>query len=126
MTKAALWTGRILTGLAGAFMLFDSLIKIPPLPPVVQTMNDMAIPVSLARPIGVIELVCTVLYLIPRTAPLGAVLLTGVMGGAIATHMKLGSPLVSHTLFGVYLGVLIWAGLWLRDARVRAVLAPRP
>jgi uncharacterized membrane protein YphA (DoxX/SURF4 family) len=120
--KPAIWIGRALSGLAIAFMLIDSLMKLPPLQPVVDTMTQMGIPVHLARPIGVIELICTILYAIPRTAPLGAVGLTAVMGGAIATHMKLESPLASHTLFGVYLGLLIWGGLWLRDSRVRAAL----
>jgi hypothetical protein len=72
--------------------------------------------------LGVIGLVSTALYALPRTSVLGAILLTGYMGGAIATHLRIGSPLFSHTLFGVYLGVLLWGGLWLRDPRVRALL----
>jgi len=119
--RAMLWAGRILTALAVLFMIFDIAIKLVDLPVVRDTLVQLGYPPDLGRTIGVIELVCLALYLVPRTSVLGAVLFTGVMGGAIATHMRVGDPLVSHTLFGVYLGAALWGGLWLRDARLRAI-----
>ena len=120
--KAMLWTGRVMSGLLVAFMLMDSIIKLILIQPVIDTMTQMGLPVAMARPIGVIELAATFLYAVPRTSVLGAILLTGVFGGAIASHWRLDSPLFSHILFGVYLGLLAWGGLWLRDPRVRAVM----
>jgi len=119
-----LWAGRILSGLAVLFLLFDGLIKLPPLEIVITTMNELGYPAtdSFARFLGVVTLACTALYAWPRTALLGAVLLTGLFGGAIATHLRIGSPLFSHTLFGIYFGVTVWGGLWLRDPRVRHVM----
>ncbi|MBR0656931.1 DoxX family protein [Plastoroseomonas arctica] len=114
--------GRVITALVVAFMLFNSIIKLLVLGPVVESFTELGLPLHLAVPIGVIELVATLLYAVPRTAPLGAVLLTAVMGGAIATHLRLGSPLLSHTLFGVWLGALMWLGVWLRDPALRALL----
>jgi hypothetical protein len=120
--KAMLWAGRAMSGLLIAFMLMDSVIKLILIQPVIDTMTQMGLPVTMARPIGVIELSATFLYMVPRTSLLGAVLLTAVFGGAIASHWRLDSPLFSHTLFGVYLGLLAWGGLWLRDPRIRAVM----
>jgi hypothetical protein len=120
--NAAVWTGRLLSGLVVVFLLFDGAIKLIPLDIVVETSQQLRIPVELARPLGVITLLCTILYAIPRTSVLGAILLTGYMGGAIYTHLRVGSPLFSHTLFGVYLSLFIWGGLWLRDPRVRALI----
>ncbi len=93
-----LWAGRILSGLAVLFLLFDGLIKLPPLEIVITTMNELGYPAtdSFARFLGVVTLACTALYAWPRTALLGAVLLTGLFGGAIATHLRIGSPLFSH------------------------------
>lgn len=122
MPKALIWVGRGMSGLLVAFMLMDSIIKLILIQPVIDTMTQMGLPVAMARPIGAIELAVTVLYAVPRTSLLGAVLLTAVFGGAIASHWRLDSPLFSHTLFGVYLGLLAWGGLWLRDPRVRAVM----
>lgn len=124
VSTKALWAGRILSGLAILFLLFDGLIKLPPLEIVLTTSKQMGLPASesFARFLGVVTLACTALYAWPRTALLGAVLLTGLFGGAIATHLKLDSPLFSHTLFGVYLGLMVWGGLWLRDERVRRVM----
>lgn len=121
-SKAGLWIGRVMSTLFALFMLMDSSIKLVPLRPVVETLTRMELPVSMARPIGTIELVSLALYLWPRTAVLGAVLYTGIFGGAIASHWRLGDPLFSHTLFGVYLGALMWGGLWLRDERLRAIM----
>ena len=119
VSTRALWAGRLLSGLAILFLLFDGLIKLPPLEIVTTTSKEMGLPAtaSFARFLGVVTLACTALYAWPRTA-----LLTGLFGGAIATHLKLDSPLFSHTLFGLYLGLMVWGGLWLRDERVRRVM----
>ncbi len=123
--RLMLWTGRVLTGLAIAFMTFDTVIKLIDLQVVRDSLTQLGYPTALGPTIGAIELICLLLYIFPRTAVLGAVLLTAVMGGAIASHMRLGDPLVSHTLFGVYLGAVIWGGLYLRDARLRAIFPIR-
>lgn len=122
ISKPLLWAGRVMSGLLVVFMVMDSLIKLVLIQPVIDTMTQMGLPAAMARPIGAIELVVTLLYAIPRSSVLGAVLLTAVFGGAIASHWRLGDPLFSHTLFGVYLGLLAWGGIWLRDPRVRAVM----
>jgi hypothetical protein len=116
--------GYALSGLVILFMLMDAAMKLMRLPIVLETTVQLGWPSRSVTPLGVLLLVCTVLYGWPRTSALGAVLLTGYLGGAIATHARIGSPLFTHTLFGVYLGVLVWAGLYLRDPRVRALLAP--
>lgn len=114
-----------LTGLVGVFLAFDAAIKLVPIQPVLDSFQALGFPAGVARPIGLLELVILVLYLVPRTSVLGAVLLTGVMGGAIASHVRIEDPLFSHTLFGVYLGALAWLGLWLRDDRLRALMPLR-
>jgi hypothetical protein len=123
-SRTALWTGRILSGVAVLFLLMDGAIKLVPIQPVIDSLRELGYPPteSLARFLGALTLVCTVLYAWPRTAVLGAVLLTGLMGGAIASHLRLGDPLFSHTLFGVWLGLFLWVGLWLREPRLRALL----
>ena len=123
-TKAALWTGRALSGLVILFLTVDGAIKLAPIQPVIDSLRELGYPTSdsFARFLGVVTLVGTALYAWPRTSLLGAVLLTGLMGGAIATHLRLDHPLFSHTLFGVYLGLLLWAGLWLRDHRLRQLM----
>lgn len=120
-SRAGLWVGRVMSTLFALFLLMDSTIKLVPIDAVTRTMTEMRLPATMARPIGIIELASLALYLWPRTAVLGAVLFTGVFGGAIASHWRLGDPLFSHVLFGVYLGVLMWGGLWLRDQRLRAL-----
>jgi hypothetical protein len=122
--SASIVVGRVLSGLVIAFLLFDGAIKLVPIAPVTETMQQLGYSNSaaLARGLGVLTIVCTLLYAIPRTAPVGAVLLTGLLGGAIATHLRVGSPLFSHLLFGVYVGAAMWIGLYLRDARVRSLL----
>ena len=121
--SAALWTGRVLSGLFSLFMLFDVVIKLIRLPVVDQTMAVLGWTRGEGFWIGAMELVFVALYLVPRTAVLGAVLMTGVLGGATAAHVRIDDPLFSHILFGVYLGAFMWGGLWLRDPRLRA-LAP--
>jgi hypothetical protein len=125
--RFALWLGRILSGLVVAFLLFDGAIKLVPWPVVTETMDRMGYGSSetLARALGVITVACTVLYAIPPTSILGAILLTGYLGGAIASQVRIGSPLFSHILFGVYLGLMIWGGLWLRDRSLRGLLPLR-
>jgi hypothetical protein len=116
--------GRILSGLVIVFMLFDGAIKLVPWPVVMQTMDRMGYGSSenLARTLGVISIACTVLYSIPPTSILGAILLTGYLGGAMASHVRIGSPLFTHTLFGFYLGLMLWGGLWLRDRSLRDLM----
>jgi hypothetical protein len=123
-SRSALWTGRILSGIAVLFLLADGTIKLVPIQPVIDSLRELGYPPteSLARFLGVLTLGCTVLYAWPRTALLGAVLLTGLMGGAIASHMRLGDPLLTHTLFGVWLGLFLWVGLWLRDPQLRRLM----
>jgi hypothetical protein len=126
-TSAALWTGRITSGLVILFLLMDGAIKMVPIQPVIDSLKELGYPAneSFARLLGIIVLAGAALYAWPRTAILGAILLTGLFGGAIASHLRLGDPLFSHTLFGVYLGVLMWGGLWLRDPAVRMLLPLR-
>ncbi|MER9104832.1 DoxX family protein [Mesorhizobium sp. M0011] len=124
VSPGALWTGRVLSGVIVLFMIFDGVIKLPPLDVVTQTMVPLGWPAdaNVARMLGVIGLISTALYALPRTAVLGAILLTAYMGGAIATNVRVDNPLFSHILFGVYLGIILWGGLYLRDARVRALI----
>ena len=117
--------GWVLTGLFAAFMLFDIGLKLAGVPIVEQTMKQIGYPPGLGLPIGVIEAICLALYLVPRTSLLGAVLFMGVFGGGIASHLRLLDPLFSHILFGVYLGLFMWGGLWLRDAQLRALFPAR-
>lgn len=121
ISPVALWTGRILSGLVIVFLLFDGAIKLIPLDIVIETSRQLGIPTDLAVMLGVLTLIGTVLYAWPRTSVLGAILLTGYLGGAIYVHIRAGSPLFSHTLFGVYLGIMIWGGLYLRDERLRLI-----
>ena len=124
VSKPARITGRILSGIVIVFMLFDGAIKLVPWPIVTETMDKMGYGSSetLARSLGLITIVCTLLYSVPPTSILGAILLTGYLGGAIASHVRIGSPLFTHTLFGLYLGLMVWGGLYLRDGNLRALL----
>jgi hypothetical protein len=124
-SKKLIWTGRILSGITVAFLLFDGIIKLMLIQPVVDSFAELGYPVSQAFGIGVLGIVCAVLYALPRTAILGAILLTGMLGGAIATHVRVGDPIFSHVLFGVYLGLIAWGGLYLRDARLRSMIPLR-
>jgi hypothetical protein len=125
LSKGRLWTGRIMSGLPALFLLIDAVGKLLRPAPVVETTVQLGYPESVLLGLGIVLLTCTILYLIPRTAVLGAILLTGYLGGAIATHVRVGSPLFSHILFPVYLAVLIWGGLFLRDERLRALIPLR-
>jgi hypothetical protein len=118
------WAGRVLSGLPVLFLLMDASMKLAHLQPVAEASARLGLPDSLTTGLGLMELACLVLYLVPRTAVLGVVLLTGYLGGAVAIHVRVGDPLFSHTLFPIYVGAMFWAGLFLRDARVRALVGP--
>ena len=117
--------GYIMSGVFVLFMLVDAVMKLLALPVVLQTTAQLGYPVTSVRPLGLLLLLCTALYAFPRTAVIGAVLCTGFLGGTVASHIRVESPLFSHVLFGVYLGALLWGGLYLRDARVRELLPLR-
>ena len=121
-SKAAVWTGRVLGGLAAAFLVFDSIGKLLRVQPVIDGTVGLGYPVGVIIPLGVTLLTCVLVYLVPRTAVLGALLLTGYLGGAVATHVRVGNPLLTHTLFPTYVAALLWGGLMLRDRRLRAFL----
>jgi hypothetical protein len=118
-------TGWVLTGLFVLFMLFDVAIKWLDLAVVDDAMLQLGYRAGLGFWIGVLETILLVLYVVPRTSALGAVLFMGVFGGAVASHVRVGDPLLSHDLFGVYLGVVMWGGLWLRDPALRTVFPLR-
>jgi hypothetical protein len=118
------WTGRVLSGLAVLFMLFDAFGKFMMPRQVVEAFVRLGIPAPQATSIGVLLLVSTIIYAIPRSAVLGAVLLTGYLGGAVAIQMRAGSP-TFETVFPVLFGVIVWAGIFLRDCKVRAVFPVR-
>ena len=124
VSKPERMLGRVLSGLVIVFMLFDGAIKLVPWPVVTESMEKIGYGSSetLARSLGVISLVCTMLYAIPPTSFVGAILLTGYLGGAMASHLRIGSPLFTHVLFGFYLGLMVWGGLWLRDGSLRTML----
>ena len=119
---AARWAGRVLSGLPVAFLIFDAALKLVHPAFVTEASAKIGWPDAVITPLGVVLLACVALYVIPRTAVIGAVLLTGYLGGAVATHLRVGDPLFSHTLFPIYFGVMLWGGLYLRDARVRAAV----
>lgn len=118
----ALWLGRALTAIAVSFLLLDSMGKLFEVPPVVAGTAELGFPAATVHPLGVVLLACVVTYALPGTSVLGAVLLTGYLGGAVATHVRVDSPLFSHTLFPVYVGLVVWGGLFLREGRLRALL----
>jgi hypothetical protein len=124
VSKKSLWAGRTMSGLVIAFLTFDVVIKFvtPAPPPVLEAFARLGWPPSLAPVLGILLLVSTTLYAIPKTSVLGAILLTGYLGGAIATHLRVGDPLFSHVLFPTYLGVLLWGGLYLRDERLHTLI----
>lgn len=122
ISNGARWTGRVLSGLTSAFLLLDAAMKLARAEPALKATEELGYSASVVFPLGVVLLGCVVLYVVPRTRVLGAILLTGYLGGAVATHVRVGNPLPSHTLFPVYMGVALWLGLWLRDARLRALV----
>ena len=120
--SSSAWAGRVSGWLAAGFLLFDATGKLLALPPVVAGTTELGYPVSALTTLGLLELVCTLIFLVPRTSVLGAILLTGYLGGAVATHVRLGHPLLSHVLFPTYVGVLLWGSVLLRDSRLRGLV----
>ena len=119
---AARWkvtAAHVCTGLAALFLTFDTILKVLRLGPAVEGTASLGYPASSVHWIGLIELVCLALYLVPRTSVLGALLMTGYLGGAVATHVRISSPLLTHTLFPIYVALFLWAGLYLRETRLR-------
>ena|ERR1700730_18328232 len=124
VSKKMLWTGRIISALPVLFLLMDGIMKLVKPLMVVEATVKLGYPETVILPLGVVLLICTVLYVIPRASALGAILLTGYLGGAVATHVRVGASLFS-IVFPIILGVLIWGGLWLRDERLRALIPLR-
>jgi len=124
-STATRWSGRVLTAIPVAFMSFDAAIKFAHIPEVAAASRQMGWPDHLNPALGLIILGCLALYLWPRTAALGATLFSGYLGGAVAIHLRVGDPLATHILFPVYVGALLWAGLVLRDPRVRTLVFPK-
>ena len=124
-SKSRLWTGRILSILTILFLLFDGIMKLVRPLPVTQAMTQLGFPQNLSVPIGIILLLCTALYAIPWTSVLGAVLLTGYLGGAVVSQLRIGAPLFGSTLFPIYFAVLMWAAIYLQEPRLRAFIPVR-
>ena len=117
------WIGRVMSGLAIGFLLVDASMKLVAPAVVTDSGAELGFPgAAAARQLGIILLICTVVHLVPRTSVLGAILLTGYLGGTVATQMRVHAPLFGSVLFGVYLGVLLWGGLWFRDTRIRSLI----
>lgn len=121
-SKGAVWTGRALSTLISLLLGLDATVKLLQIAPVLKASAQLGYSAHAVFGIGVVLAVCVALYAIPRTAVLGALLLTGYLGGAIATHVRAGNPLFTHVLFPIYVAAVVWAGLVLRDARLRGVL----
>lgn len=122
ISKSAQWTGRIMSGIVILFMVFDATLKFLKPAEVIGATADLGYLEHHILPMGLLAITATILYAIPATSILGGILLTGYFGGAIATHMRLDNPAFSHTLFPVYLAVLMWGGVWLRNQRVRKLI----
>ena len=121
VAKTALWTGRVISTLPVLMLLMSAVMKFMKPPPVVEGFAHLGLPESLALGLGILEMLCTVLYVIPRTAVLGAILLTGYLGGATVTHLRVGDPFIMPAILGVF----VWGGLFLRDPRLRALIPLR-
>ena len=122
VSKKRLWAGGVISALPVLFLVFDSVIHIMNIAPVEVAFAELGYRAGLARPLGIIELCCVVLYVIPRTSALGAILLTGYLGGAVATNLRAGLSLFGHVLFPIYVAVMLWGGLLLRDDRLQEVI----
>lgn len=123
--KTRLWAGRGMTVIPVLFLLVDGVMKLLQPQPVIDGMQLLGYPGGLAAGIGILLLTCLALYVVPRTSVLGAILLTGYLGGAVASNLRIEAPLFSHVLFPVYVGLLLWGGLYLREARLRALIPTR-
>jgi hypothetical protein len=124
-SRKALWTGRVLSGLGVAFLAFDAVLKLSRVPEALEGTTQLGWPPDVVFPLGVLQIALLLLYVVPRTSAIGALLWTGYLGGAIATHVRIDNPLFTHVLFPVYVAALLWLGLWLRDPGLRAVLPLR-
>ena len=125
MSKTQLWSARVMSALVVSFLLFDSALHLAKPPPVAEAFAELGYPLSASVSIGITELLCLAAYVIPQTAVLGGVLLTGLLGGAIATQVRAGNPAFEAYVFPTLLGVLLWGGVWLRDRRLRALFPVR-
>ena len=124
-TKKRPWAGIVISAIPTLFLLMDAVGKLVRPEPVVTGTVELGYPETVILPLGIVLLICTILYAVPKTSVLGAILLTGYLGGAVATHVRIGNPLLTHTLFPVYLGILIWLGLYFRDVRLRQLVPLR-
>ncbi|MEO8658080.1 MAG: DoxX family protein [Bryobacteraceae bacterium] len=120
-SKTTIWTGRILSGLPALLLLFSAALKLYGGPGLAEGFAHLGLSPSLAVPLAILEITCTLIYLIPRTSPLGAILLTGYMGGAVLTHLRAGDPFYMQVLVGVF----VWGGLYLREPRLRELIPVR-
>jgi hypothetical protein len=125
VSKARLWTGRILSALPALFLLMDGIMKIMKPDFVVKATVELGYPEDVIFGLGIVVLICVILYIIPQTSVFGAILLTGYLGGAVASHLRHGDPLFSHVLSPVYFAMLLWAGLYLREPRLSALVPLR-
>ena len=123
ISRASIWSGRIVSGVISVLLALDAGLKLFMLGPAVEGTAQLGYLPHVVFPLGLIEGMSLVLYLIPRTSVLGAVLWTGYLGGAVATHVRLANPLFTHTLSPIYVAIMLWGGLWLRDRRLRNVFA---
>ena len=124
VSQKMLWTGRIIGALPALFLLLDGVMKLIKPAPVVEATVRLGYRESVIVGLGIVLIACTILYLIPRTSILGAILLTGYLGGAVATHVRVGEGLFPVS-FPIIMGVLVWGGLWLRDERLRTLVPLR-
>ena len=120
--RSTVWTGRTLTAVAVLFLIFDATVKLLQLTPAIDATAQLGFKASVLLPLGIIEALCLAAYLVPQTSVAGAILWTGYLGGAVAAQLRVGNPLFSNVLFPVYVAALLWGGLWLRRAQLRAVV----
>ncbi|MEO5930047.1 MAG: DoxX family protein [Candidatus Kapaibacterium sp.] len=125
VSRKRLWAGRIISGIAILFLLLDAVMKIMKSTPSVEGTTQLGYPAGIVVALGIVELACLLFYAVPRTSILGAILITGYLGGAVATHARMDALLFSHTLFPIYFALLIWGGLYLSDGRLQPLLASR-
>ncbi|MFI5211880.1 MAG: DoxX family protein [Ignavibacteria bacterium] len=122
VSKSKLWTGRVLSGVAVIFLIFDGTIHLLKPGPVIESFNHLGYSPDISVTLGIIELFCLAIYLIPQTSIFGAVLLTGYLGGAVASQLRIGEPLFGYVLFPVYIGILLWGGIYLRDRKLQSII----
>lgn len=119
VSKKQLWASRVMSALPVIFLLFDASLKLFQTQVAIEGTVNLGYSADVLLPLGIIQLICVILYIIPNTSILGAVLLTGYLGGAVATHVRIDDPIFSHTLFPIYFGILLWGGIWLRNIELR-------